>query len=62
VAHAGLPAEAERLKVALLKKVPGGTGVYVTEIGAAASAHGGPGTLAVAVQEYVLPVNSGTVD
>ncbi len=55
VAHAGLPAEAERLKTALLRKVPGGTGVYVCEIGAAASAHGGPGTLAVAVQEYLPP-------
>jgi DegV family protein with EDD domain len=55
VAHAGLPAEAQALADAIARAVPDAAGLYVTEIGAAASAHGGPGTLAVAVQEYVEP-------
>jgi DegV family protein with EDD domain len=55
VAHAGLPEEAEALRTGLLAKVPDADGVWVCEIGAAASAHGGPGTLAVAVQEHLPP-------
>jgi DegV family protein with EDD domain len=58
VAHAGLPGEAAALKQALLEAVREAVSVHVCEIGAAASAHGGPGTLAVAVQEYV-PLGSG---
>ena len=57
VAHAGLPAQAAELKAALLEAVPDAAGVYVSEIGAAASAHGGPGTLVAAVQEYVVPAH-----
>jgi DegV family protein with EDD domain len=62
VAHAGLPTEAQALAAAIRHAVPGAAGLYVTEIGAAASAHGGPGTLAVAVQEYLEPraVSGGT--
>jgi DegV family protein with EDD domain len=55
VAHAGLPAQAAELKAALLAAVPDVVGVYVSEIGAAASVHGGPGTLVAAVQEYLPP-------
>lgn len=55
IAHAGLPAQAAELKAALLAAAPQTAGIYVSEIGAAASAHGGPGTLAVAMQEYMPP-------
>ena len=55
IAHAGLPGPAAALQAALAAAVPTAAGIYVTELGAAASVHGGPGTLAVAVQEYVDP-------
>lgn len=55
VAHAGLPEEAAALATAIAGAVPDAAGVYVTELGPAASAHGGPGTLGIAVQRYVDP-------
>jgi hypothetical protein len=55
VAHTGMPDEATALAAALREGVPGHAGVLVSELGAAASVHSGPGTLAVAVQEYVAP-------
>ncbi|GMW08079.1 MAG: hypothetical protein AMXMBFR8_28750 [Nevskiales bacterium] len=50
VAHAGLPDAAARLAAALHERVPGNAGVFVSELGAAASVHSGPETLVVALQ------------
>lgn len=55
VAHAGCPEEATALAAALAAAVPDAAGIHVSELGPAASAHGGPGTLGVAVQAYVDP-------
>ncbi len=55
IAHAGLPEQAAALATALASAVPDAAGIYVTDLGAAASVHTGPGTLGVAVQEYVDP-------
>jgi DegV family protein with EDD domain len=55
IAQAGMVEEAEALRAAILERVPEACGVYVTELGAAVSVHGGPGTLAVAMQDYLPP-------
>jgi hypothetical protein len=59
IAHAGLPERAAELRAALATAVPAAAGIYVTELGPAASVHGGPGSLGVAVQEYVAPGQPG---
>ncbi len=58
VAHAGLPEAATRLASALRERVPDNAGVLVSELGAAASVHSGPDTLAVAVQAVRPPENA----
>jgi DegV family protein with EDD domain len=50
VAHAAAPAEAERLVAAARDRLPCAGDVLVTELGPAFGVHGGPGTLALAVQ------------
>lgn len=55
IAHAGLPAEAKALAALLAARERTHAGIFVSELGAAVSVHGGPGTLAVAVQEYRPP-------
>lgn len=51
VGHARSPGEAERLVSLLLEGLPSIQSHYVTEVGTALGAHGGPGTLVVALQE-----------
>jgi len=55
IAQAGLPEAAAELGDAIRRRVPDAAEIHVTELGAAASVHGGPGSLAVAVQEYRDP-------
>jgi hypothetical protein len=55
IAHAAMAERAEELRAALAAAVPQADPAWVTELGPAASVHGGPGTLGVAVQEYVPP-------
>jgi uncharacterized protein len=50
VGHANAPAEAEQLLAELRRLLPGVTQSLVAEIGPALAVHGGPGTLAVALQ------------
>jgi DegV family protein with EDD domain len=50
VGHAHAPSEADALLAALCARVQGVDESFVTEIGTALGAHGGPGTLVVAVQ------------
>jgi len=51
IAHAGVPDQARALRSTILERVPG-SDAWVTELGAAASVHGGPGTLAIAAQPF----------
>lgn len=51
VGHARSPREAEKLVSLLLEGLPSVRSHYVTEVGTALGAHGGPGTLVVALQE-----------
>lgn len=51
VGHARSPREADKLVSLLLEGLPSVRSHYVTEVGTALGAHGGPGTLVVAVQE-----------
>ena len=60
IAQAGMATQAMALRAAILERVPDADGVWVTELGAAASVHGGPGTLAVAAQEYIEPARAST--
>jgi DegV family protein with EDD domain len=53
IAHSGMPEAAARLAAALGARAPDNAGVFVCELGAAASVHAGPRTLAAAVQECV---------
>lgn len=55
VAHADCPDLAEQLRDALVIAVGSLDAVYLTEIGSVLGAHGGPGTLVAAFQEYIPP-------
>ncbi len=57
VGHARNPQAAERLLSMLLEALPSVHSHYVTEVGTALGAHGGPGTLVVALQENI-PIGS----
>jgi len=50
IAHAAAPGLAEELRRQCLRKLPGVESIEVTELGPAVGVHGGPGTLALAVQ------------
>jgi len=53
VGHARNPDAAERLLSLLLEGLPSVHSHYVTEVGTALGAHGGPGTLVVALQDNI---------
>lgn len=55
IAHAGCPERAARLRDALAAAWPQADGIYLVELGAAASVHAGPGALGVAALEYQPP-------
>ncbi len=56
IAQAGMADAAVALRAAILERVPAAD-AWVTELGAAASVHGGPGTLVVAVQAVIRPID-----
>jgi fatty acid-binding protein DegV len=53
VGHARNPQRAQRLLDRLLEEIPSVQSHFITEVGTALGAHGGPGTLVVALQEYI---------
>ena len=53
VGHACNPREAEKLEGLLLDMIPSVESHFLTEVGTALGAHGGPGTLVAALQEAV---------
>lgn len=53
VGHARNPEQAKHLLAKLLEGMPSVHSHYVTEVGTALGAHGGPGTLVVGLQEHV---------
>ena len=55
VGHADAPAEGERLAAEIADGLPNVERVAVVPLGAALSAHGGPGMLAAGLQEYEPP-------
>ena len=55
IAHAGCPEPAARLRDALAAAWPQADAIYLTELGAAASVHAGPGALGIAALEYQPP-------
>ena len=55
IAHANAPEAAEALRVACVAAFPSLESVLVSDLGPAYSVHAGPGTLALAVQEYQPP-------
>jgi hypothetical protein len=61
VGHARNPQAAEKLLCLLLDGLPSVHSHYITEVGTALGAHGGPGTLVVALQDDI-PVGSPGLD
>jgi len=59
IGHARNPRAAEELLSRLLDGLPSVHSHYVTEVGTALGAHGGPGTLVVALQENI-PIGAPT--
>jgi DegV family protein with EDD domain len=53
VGHARNPERAQRVLDRLLEEIPSVHSHFITEVGTALGAHGGPGTLVVALQEYI---------
>jgi len=55
IAHANSPEAAEALRAACTAVFPNLESILVSDLGPAYGAHGGPGTLALAIQEYQAP-------
>jgi len=55
IGYAQNPEQASDLEKELRKVVPLIESSYIVELGAAIGVHGGPGTLAIAAQEYIAP-------
>ena len=55
VGHAQSEARARKLLELITARIPRLESSFVTEIGTALGTHGGPGTLVVAVQDYIAP-------
>jgi DegV family protein with EDD domain len=55
IAHSNSPELGEQLRAACAARLTGVESIHVTDLGPAYGAHGGPGTLALAVQEYLPP-------
>jgi DegV family protein with EDD domain len=53
VGHARNPEQARRLLDGLLEGIPAVHSHFITEVGTALGAHGGPGTLVVGLQEHI---------
>jgi DegV family protein with EDD domain len=61
VGHVGCPERANRLLKSLHKSRPDLHSIHLAEVGSGIACHGGPGTLALGIQEYDhMPGNSGT--
>ena len=62
VGHVGCPERANRLLKSLLKSRPDLHSVHLAEVGSGIACHGGPGTLALGIQEYDLQPGDGGAD
>ncbi len=59
IGYAQNPELARELEQALQQAIGSVESIHIVELGAAIGVHGGPGTLAVAAQEYIAPTDQG---